>query len=160
MPLRLNVGVSKKVGLPGYGSAGASCNLEVELETGLLADPDALRERARSAYDTRRRAVHDELARLSPPPAGMTAPESDGRSRRDGPALADRPVDGLRDGAGRPRKPATPKQVAAIRTLANRQRADLDGLLRDDYGVGRPEDLSLSQASEFIDRLKAAAAVV
>ena len=36
MPMKLNVGVSRKVGLPDYGSVGASCNLELELDAGLL----------------------------------------------------------------------------------------------------------------------------
>jgi hypothetical protein len=40
MPLRLNVGVSKKVGLPEYSSAGAHCELELEVESGLLDDLD------------------------------------------------------------------------------------------------------------------------
>ena len=58
----------------------------------------------------------------------------------------------------RPRRPATENQVRAIRSIASRQHADLDGLLRD-YGVGRPEDLSLKQASELIDTLKTAASI-
>ena len=42
MPLRLNVGLSKKLGLPDYGSLGASCHVEVELESTLLqSDLDA-----------------------------------------------------------------------------------------------------------------------
>jgi hypothetical protein len=53
----------------------------------------------------------------------------------------------------------TSKPIAAIRRITGRRRTDLDGLLRDDDGVDRPEDLSLPQASEFIDHLKAAAAV-
>ena len=36
MPMKLNVGVSRKVGLPNYGSVGASCNLELELDATLL----------------------------------------------------------------------------------------------------------------------------
>ena len=59
----------------------------------------------------------------------------------------------------RSRKPATPKQVAAIHALARKGGADLAGLLQDEYGVSRPEDLSLGDASKFIDQLKAAAAI-
>ena len=43
MPLRLSVGVSKKIGLPEYSSAGAHCDLELELEAGLLEDAEVLR---------------------------------------------------------------------------------------------------------------------
>jgi hypothetical protein len=49
--------------------------------------------------------------------------------------------------------------VRALVTIARRQQADLEGLLRDDYGVDRPEDLSVAQASRLIDQLKAAAEV-
>ena len=65
MPMKLNVGVSRKVGLPDYGSAGASCNLELELESGLLErDLDAFHNQIRNAYVAAHQAVHDELSRL------------------------------------------------------------------------------------------------
>ena len=38
MPMTLNVGLSKKVGLPDYGSLGASCSVTVELDQHLLRD--------------------------------------------------------------------------------------------------------------------------
>ena len=41
--------------------------------------------------------------------------------------------------------------------LARRAGADLEGLLRDEYGVTRPEQLSVPQASHAIGLLKAAA---
>ena len=34
--LKVSVGLSKKVGLPEYGSLGASCHVEVELDSALL----------------------------------------------------------------------------------------------------------------------------
>lgn len=141
MPLKLNVGVSKKVGLPDYGSAGASCHVEVELDSALIdADPDAFRRRVRAAYAACHRAVLDELARLDV-----------SRGTRPGTPPAPR-ADGVQSRAVRP---ATDNQVRAIRSIAARRHADLAGLLRDDYGVGRPEDLSVPQASRLLDALKA-----
>ena len=37
--LKLHAGVSKKVGLPGFSSASASCTIEAELDGTLLNDP-------------------------------------------------------------------------------------------------------------------------
>jgi hypothetical protein len=88
MPLKLNVGVSRKVGLPDYGSVGASCNLEMELDAGLLErDLEGFHARIRGAYVAAHQAVHDELARLQAPSKGCgragrcTSSGSQSRSR-------------------------------------------------------------------------------
>jgi hypothetical protein len=52
-------------------------------------------------------------------------------------------------------KPATPNQVKAIVAIARKQDTDLAGLLRHEYEVEQPEDLSIRQASELIDSLRA-----
>jgi len=64
MPMTLNVGLSKKIGLPDYGSLGASCNVTVELdETLLREDLDGFHAQVRKAYTACRQAVQDELSR-------------------------------------------------------------------------------------------------
>lgn len=135
MPLKLSVGLSRKVGLPGYGSRGAACGVEVELDPGLLAgDPEAFHARARAAFDACARAVAEEL------------------DRRRG---ADRAPDVEDDHPCVPRaRPATSSQVRALRAIAARLGLDLDGLVAGRHDVDGPEDLSVAEAGRLIDELQ------
>jgi hypothetical protein len=158
MPLRLNVGVSKKLGLPAYSSIGASCNLDLELENGILRDPAGFRDQVRGAFLAAQKAVDDELARLraqaDPGESRQALPD---HGHPDGVHAANgKPAPRLEAHPARAGKPATASQVKAIVSIARRQHADLDGLLCD-LGVTRAEELSLAEASRLIDQLKAAA---
>jgi hypothetical protein len=166
MAVRVNLGVSKKVGLPDYGSAGASCNLELEVEHGLLdGDLAGFHEKVRSAYVAAQQAVQDQLQRLqgaSPRPAAAgtngrpghvangDSPDGKGTRTWGGPPSVDR-------APARPRKPATAKQLAKIRALVSRREdVDLRALLHD-RGVGSLADLDVAGASDLIDTLLASA---
>ena len=62
--LKLHAGVSKKVGLPGFSSASASCTIEAELDGALLNDTQGFQMVVRRAYQSCEQAVQDEIAKL------------------------------------------------------------------------------------------------
>ena len=51
MPMKLMIALAKKVGLPRYGSLGATCGVELE-SPDLGEDPDGFRRRVRAAFPT------------------------------------------------------------------------------------------------------------
>ncbi len=146
MPLTLNVGLTKKVGEPNYGSRGASVNFEVELEANLVGEPDQLREKVRYLFALAKDAVEEELNGNSP----ASANGHHGNGSTNGHNGNGSSNSNYRSSNGRP---ATASQVRAIHAIASRNHVDLDGQLKE-FGVSKPDDLSVSQASELIDALK------
>lgn len=61
MGVKLNVGYCQKIGLPNYGSEGAHCNVEVEVDTALLNDANTFQQRIQGIYATCRAAVESQL---------------------------------------------------------------------------------------------------
>ncbi|WP_152053749.1 phage protein GemA/Gp16 family protein [Tautonia marina] len=169
MPLTLRVGCARKLGQPGYSSLGASCALDVELDAALIErDPEALRDQIRVAFAACRAAVAEELARQAGPeesaaPLRTPAPDrpdvvlADHGSTQNGMVTAAAPVRPTT--ASRPDRPASERQVKAIRAIARRHGADLGTILRQEFQVDRVEELSVAQASRLIDELKTDAIV-
>ena len=174
--LRLNVGTNRKIGQPDYGSAGASCNLELELDTTLFQDLDGLQQVVRRAYAACNQAVNDELARLthhgqhqhphdevsqpgmSPEPVVeiRTSPAIHGaRVSTSIPARTITPARTATISETHPSpRPATTSQVRAIRAICSRRKIDLMGLLREKFGIQTADELGIRQASDLIDELK------
>ena len=138
MPLKLNIGLSRKVGEPNYGSRGASVNLELELESGLLSNPTRLQERIKHLFGMVKVSLAEELNSSSHPPIIGAA-----SSRESVPT----------NQAGATRM-ATPAQIKALFALARQQGVELTAFLQERCQVYRPQDLTLRQASTLIDALK------
>ena len=157
MPLKLNVGLNKKIGQPDYGSLGASCSVEIELDSHVMArNPALLRQQAQQAFAACSQAVEGELARQRSPngQAGVShAPGQNGfaNGHSNGHTTNGHHQNGHRKTNGRQ---ATASQVKAIVAIAGRQRLDLARELQTRFHVDRPENLSISDASQLIDALK------
>jgi hypothetical protein len=143
MPVQINIGLNKKVGEPNYGSRGASVNLEVELDSGIVDDPDRLRGQIQKLFGLARQSLDAELH------SG-----GNGNGHSNGHHVSGNGSNGNSRTNGGNVRAATQSQARAIRAIAGRQRVNLDQLLTDRFGVGQPEDLSISDASSLIDELK------
>jgi hypothetical protein len=162
MPLKLNVSLSKKIGQPDFGSLGASCSVEVELPHDIISsDLATFHRQARNAYVACAQAVNDELARRKQADGAVASSShsppvnGNGENHRgaNGRASSSQPNgNGHRRAGGRR---ATASQVRAIHAIASRQGLDLAATLHERYGIDRPEDLAISEASQLIDALKA-----
>jgi hypothetical protein len=134
MPLTLNVGFNRKVGEPNYGSRGASVNLQLELDSGLVDQPERLKDRVRQLFMLAKTSVDEELAQR--PAVASNIPTSG--SQRDS------------------TRRATASQIRALQTIADRQQLDLTAVLQDRFGSGTAEELSITEASQLIDEFRSA----
>lgn len=139
MPLKLNIGLSKKVGEASYGSRGASINVEVEVESSLVDDPTKFRERVRQVFSLARNSLAEELNGHGTPDAANVH--------------ADAKQNGTSSN-GSPPRPATQSQVKALFAITKSQNMNLSQLLRDRFQRSHAEELSVKEASQLIDELK------
>jgi hypothetical protein len=154
--LKLHAGISKKVGLPGFSSASASCTIEAELDSSLLNDTEGFQVVVRRAYQSCEQAVQDQIARLTSDGPEVTQPQEIVEVRTS-PAITGASVNRIpaTQFTNQPSpRPATASQVKAIRAIAARRKIDLVGLLRERFGLTTADALGIREASALIDELK------
>jgi len=86
--IKLNAGISRKVGEPNFGSRGASVNVELELESSAAQNTDVLHQKIRGLFAIAKSAVDEELglaAHRTAPGQPATAPPSDANGRNKPP---------------------------------------------------------------------------
>lgn len=141
MPMKLNVGLSRKMGESNYGSRGANVNVEIEVESALAGDAARLRERIRQVFGLVRDSLAEELGNGT-----STSVESQAKPEPAG--------NGQQKNGNAPRA-ATQSQVKALFAITKSQGLNLNQLLRERFRIGKPEQLSIREASQLIDELKA-----
>ena len=159
--LKLHAGVSKKVGLPNFSSASASCTIEAELDSSLLQDHEGFQIVVQRAYQSCEQAVQDQIARLTcDPQSDASQPHSQPQEIievRTSPAIHGATVTRIPTAhfSSQPSpRPATVSQVRAIRAICSRRKIDLLNLLREKFGLTTADELGIRQASNLIYELK------
>ena len=155
--LKLHAGVSKKVGLPGFSSASASCTIEAELDSTLLQDHEGFQVVVQRAYQSCEKAVQDQIARLTSDDHSDASQPPEIVEVRTAPTITGASVNRIPTAqfTNQPSpRPATASQVKAIRAIAARRKIDLVGLLRERFGLTTADELGIRQASNLIDELK------
>jgi hypothetical protein len=136
MPLRINVGLSRKIS-ENYNSVGASINVEAELDQALLARP---------------RELQDEIERLYEQAEASLERQANGKQNRQ--RHESRSNGNGHSGNGRRNGSITASQRRAIEAIGRRLGLDVDAECRDELGANLDE-LDVRSASKLIDHLKA-----
>ncbi len=154
--LKLHAGLSKKIGLPNFSSASASCHIEAELDSTLLQDHEGFQIVVQRAYQSCEKAVQDQIARLTNDASEATQPQEIVEVRTS-PAITGVRVNRIpaTQFTNQPSpRPATASQVRALRAIAARRKIDLVCLLRERFGLATADQLGIREASNLIDELK------
>jgi hypothetical protein len=164
MPLSINVGLSRKASRD-YQSTGVSINVTAELDQSLLTKPDDLQSQVANLYAQAESALEQQATGMS---QREPSPRSEYEDRRPARSNGNNGhTNGERGYANGSRRPAgnngnghnngggmTDSQRRAITAIARRLNVDPALEARDVLG-SELDSLSVRQASELIDHLKA-----
>ena len=158
MSTKINVGLSRKIGQPNFGSLGASCHIDLKIDPQAASlGPEAIQRQIMTAFTICKQSIDAELAKSDQPrmlfaACGFHPAEQTSAARQE---THQRPANEPSD-ATTPRqpRPATAAQIKALYTLASRAGLTLASELQQHCGVNNPQQLTIQQASRMIDHLK------
>ena len=135
--IRLNVGLSRKLGQANYGSKGGSVNLEVEVAD---LDHDKLRDSIHRLFNLAKQSLEEELGaevhEVQDRPVVQVTAQATGQT--------------LQEAVSAQGKLVTGKQLSFLQNLARTQRRNLEKECEEAFQT-LPERLSSKQASQLIE---------
>lgn len=154
MPLTINVGLSRKAS-ENYQSTGVSVNITAELDQSLLAKPDELQQQIDQLYQQAGDALDRQTTNPQPPqPAARRAPANGTGAKGYAATSGGNGHGGNGRGNGTRPTAMTESQSRAINAIAKRLSIDAAAECSEILGYNLAT-LTVRQASEFIDHLKA-----
>jgi len=139
--IRLNVGLSRKVGQANFGSKGGSVNLEVEVAD---LDHNKLKESIHRLFNLAKQSLEDELGtegqEAQTKPVVQVSVQPSGQTLQEAVATQGKLVTG--------------KQLSFLQNLARTQRRDLQKECLEQFETF-PERLTSKQASALIEKWRA-----
>lgn len=159
MPLTVNVGYSQKLGRPEFGSVGASCHVECELDGRLAVDdPEQFQSRVRELYAACTRAVQEQLSPHQIGSGDASSGQRNGTRKSSKEIRSTGPEKSKSVSNGSSNHEASGRQIEYLNQLA-RQIEGLGARRLEPLAqrtCGKPlADLSSFDASSLIDTLKA-----
>jgi len=157
MTFKISVGLSKKIGQANYGSFGASCQIELLLDTGeQLGNSLLLQTKISEVFCICKRAVESELAFARQSQQQISTPiQPEPALPKNCQATAEAKPPQSKPPQSKPPRSVTRAQVRALQSIANQGSLDLAAEVKRRFGCDQLEHLSIRQASSLIDRLKA-----
>jgi hypothetical protein len=162
MPLILNVGSSRKASKD-YNSTGVDLHLTAELPNDVVSQPEQIATAVNDLYELVHRLLDEQIDKLAGQQsdrdgarAAKRGTNSNGNGSRKNGHFASAKSNGSTRSNGQQDRKLTQAQSRAIENMTRRLDEDANAWVEHEFGVNKVSDLTVRQASSFIDILKTA----
>ena len=154
--IKLSANLSKKVPMPDVEFSSQRYGAAMEVEVSDAADAQEIAGRLQSIYGLLEKSIDQQIAQAS---AGKSAPAQVQKRPFLGEPNGKPPAEGgIGNGSSkRGNGHASPAQIKALFAISKDKGMERNGLielLKAEYGVEKPDDLSVKNASDLIGRLQ------